>query len=141
MSFETYLLWITLIAFVVALIHALVTGRHGPGYDRATRRDDPVGYALYLGLLVVILAFSVRVAMTGALDEVESGSLPLLYFPPLVLHALIEALRKGEARFLSKEPFRRAERPVPYWAFLAAALAFFVVLGWALLDSGILTAS
>ncbi|MEA3041143.1 MAG: hypothetical protein QOC65_632 [Sphingomonadales bacterium] len=141
MSFETYLLWITLIGVAIAMVHALVTGRFGPRYDPATRRDDPVGYALYLALLVVLIAFSIRVAMTGALDEDERLSLSLLYFPPLFLYALIEMLRTGKARVLSREPFRRDERPAPYWTFTGMTLLLLVAFTWGLATSGLLTAS
>lgn len=141
MSFETYLLWITLIAVAVAMVHALVTGRFGPRYEPSTRRDDPVGYALYLALLAVLIAFSVRVAMTGALDEDENLSLSLLYFPPIFLYALIEMLRTGEARVLSREPFRRAERPAPYWTFTGMTFLIVAALTWGLVESGLLTAS
>ncbi|HEX8655017.1 MAG TPA: hypothetical protein VF693_07330 [Allosphingosinicella sp.] len=141
MSFETYLLGLTLFAFVAALIHALATGRFGPRYDRTTRRGDPVGYALYLALLLVLIALSVRMLATGAVDEDENFSLSLLYFPPFFLYALIEMLRTGKARVLSREPFRRDERPAPYWTFTGMTFLIVVALTWGLVESGLLTAS
>jgi hypothetical protein len=128
MTLEQWTLGCFCLVIVGFLVHALVTGRSGSAYWVATRSGDPAGYWLTIGFLLLMLALTV-----AALGRVRAGqAIPAgLFATPLFLYGLVETLRTGEARSLSKEPFRRSERPAVYWThvlILALLLAFSTTL-------------
>jgi FtsH-binding integral membrane protein len=136
MTFEQWMLGVGCAVVVGLIVHALATGRAALSFSEATRRGDPIGYWLAIALLVLMLALAV-----GVLRQSSSGDLPgpisFLFLTPLFLFSLIEALRTGKVSLLSKEPFRRDDRPAAFWTHVAI-LVLLVGFGSFVLANGFL---